>query len=815
MKKTLLSLSLLMVPLFGLTIAEKRETLSADSSSETSDITERLEQTNQELSFLHQRLEERFVEVKSLKEEGATDAEFESLLHEVKEIKAQITEAEKSWRNAATSESKQDEEGYGLWDQEETTLSQLVMEYGSGDFLYLIPPEIMNMKIDLHSNVPIPRESWSELLEILLNHNGVGMKQINPYTRQLFILRQNLMAVQAVVSSRRNLEMVADHSRIVYIFSPPPEQLKSVAHFFERFRDPKRTFIYQVSQKIAIVSTKEDIDKLLSLYDAVWEKENDKTTRVISFSKISPVEVEKILKAFFGEGAGKGRVSLTKGANEGLTVVNLSHENSVVLVGARETVDRAEKVVRETEDQVDDPTEKTVFWYKCRHSDPVDLAEVLEKVYSSLVYTSVETGGKGEIAPPHVQTPTPYNELPPPPVDYDGTCNTSQYPAAYEPTYTYGQQLPTYGPPPCPPAIQPPAVKFGTLASQERRSMTNNFVPYDKTGAILMVVRRDTLPKLKELLRKLDVPKKMVQIEVLLFEKRVQRDERSGLNFLKLGTAATNKNEAALSYESGADSLRATPRSGLIDFLWSHKKTKYSPAFDLAYSFLMKQTDIRLNASPTVTTINQVPAKISVVEEISINNGAAPLNTADGQVTFEKSFSRDQFGINVVVTPTVHEPDADDPASDWYITMETNINFDTPERDPIDDRPKVGRRKIENTVRVTDGQTLILGGLRRKLSEDRTEKIPFLGEIPGIAKLFGTERLQDEDIEMFFFITPKVIVDPKTEADKLRDEVLMKRPGDIPEFYKKILEAKRCKKEKIFARSWHLIFGTFDDEWCD
>ncbi len=53
-----------------------------------------------------------------------------------------------------------------------------------------------------------------------------------------------------------------------------------------------------------------------------------------------------------------------------------------------------------------------------------------------------------------------------------------------------------------------------------------------------MVVEQDALPKIKELLKKLDVPKKMVQIEVLLFEKKVSNQNKIGLNLFKLGSAA-------------------------------------------------------------------------------------------------------------------------------------------------------------------------------------------------------------------------------------------------------------------------------------
>ncbi len=51
---------------------------------------------------------------------------------------------------------------------------------------------------------------------------------------------------------------------------------------------------------------------------------------------------------------------------------------------------------------------------------------------------------------------------------------------------------------------------------------------------------------------------------------------------------------------------------------------------------------------------------------------------------------------------------------------------------------------------------------------DNQEKVPFLGELPGIGKLFGTSKLTDHNTEMFIFITPTIISDPKEDLERLR-----------------------------------------------
>jgi general secretion pathway protein D len=765
--------------LFSQSIEEKKESLSKQAMVQNGqNVFERsLEKLNQELRLQRELLRSKYAAVSHLAAEDAQEGAYQELLAEVNRIKYTVQNLENEWRGVALAENKQEEESYAFWDQEETTLSQLIMEYGANDYLYIIPPEMLTMKMNMHSGIPIPRESWTDLLEIILTQNGVGVKQLNAYARQLYMLKQDLLTVDIIANHPRDLQKLPPNTRMIYIFSPPPEQVKSVSFFFERFRDPKRTFIYQVGFKVAIVSMKEEVEKLLSLYDAVWEKESEKVTRVVPLKKMSTSDMEKILRSYFGELADKNRISMMRG-NEDLSIMTLSHETSLVLIGMKDMVKKAEDIIKETEGQINNPCEMTVHWYTCRHSDPVDLANVLEKVYVSLIFSGSDSGEKDMLD----------REFPP---------------SAPELNLEYPSPAITYGPPAPSPIVSAPMVIPGKIEDQKKKTNTFNFIPYPKTGAIMMVIRRDALEKIKELLKKLDVPKKMVHIEVMLFEKMIKNKNNFGLNLLKMGSPATNTQETGVQYESHPGS----PLKGVLQFLMSRKKSKHFPAFDVAYNFLMSQEDVRINASPSVTTVNQVPAKVSIVEELSVNNGAAPIETSNGTIAFENSYTRNQYGINIVMTPTIHEPDPDDNEERRFITLETHVNFDTINSD-INDRPKVNRRSVENQVRVMDGETIILGGLRKKTGEDNTEKIPFLGEIPGIAKFFGTSRMKDELTEMIIFITPHILVDSKAEMEKFRQEELRKRPGDNPEFLQRILEARKNEKKALFENSFKLLFGN-------
>jgi general secretion pathway protein D len=756
-------------------ISEKKATLVQKNVSRDSDVAF----LNDRLAVIKKSLEESYTKARVLAQQEADEKAFHAILEEVNRLKKEKDQLEESWRANAVQEGMQDGEPYALWDQEEITLNQLIMEYGSPEYLYVVPAEFAAMKIHLYSNIPIPRQSWSDLLEVMLYHHGFGLKKLNTYARQLYLLKQDFGAVQTIAYRREQIAVLPAGSRICYLLLPPVEQVKTVFQFFEKFADAKQTFIHQLGNKIALVASKEEIEKLLDFYDKVWGTHEGKMTRVVTVSKIPVKEMEKILTTFFNEALEKNRVPFGKPEQEGLGIFSLGQSNSLVFIGAKESVERAEKIVKETEQQLEDPAEMTIFLYTCRHSDPTDLAQILQRVYISLLTASQDTAPK------------------------DTEINYA--------SQVQGSRAPPDGYPPMPPlVVAPPPLKPGISTKVDiEQNLSDHFIPDPKTGNILMTVRRDALDKIKELLKKLDVPKKMVQIEVLLFERRISNHNNFGMNLLQLGkprNGMTYTPVAGPHIPRDKEGFRKEIGRGVLQFFFHGPHHKYTPHFDIAYNFLMTQEDIQLNAAPSIMTVNQTPATISIVEEQSINNGAAPIDTNKG-TSFEKSYARAQYGITIILTPTVHMPDEEQDKG--FVTLQTNITFDTqkPHMDGGDrDRPLVDRRHIENEVRVIDGETIILGGLRRKARADHEEKIPFFGEIPGIGKLFGTTHLTDHDTEMFFFITPKIVYDPKEQMEKIRTEELKKRPGDIPEFLRKIEEAKEKASKKFFKQSMRMFF---------
>lgn len=795
------------------TIAEKKASLIESGGDLSSDTEKFLQQINLELSESRQSIRKLREEAYRLYEENVPEDSYQPLLKKIREIQDYSTSLQESWREMIATQGKQ--EGYALWYQPETTLEQLIIDYGSQDYVYVMKPEVGAIKISVDSNLPIPRASWNEMLELILTQNGIGIRQLNPFLRELYLLKSDRSAIQLMTSKREDLELLSPESRVAFVLTPEPSDVRRIWFFLDNFANHDSSAVQLVGRDILLIARVAEVRDLLRLYDFISENRGDKEYKAVTLSKIKAEDMAKVLISIFHQAPIEAKVHkpselqkmpelpkqrefTSSSESNGLQVLSLgTHTQALFLVGTREEIRKAEAVIREVEEQIGGARDKVVYLYKVKHSDAGEMAEVLSKVYQLMVTTGAGYD-EGERRPSLNQEVVQRSSI-------EQKTVVEQKP----------ELLPVLTPQlyPTDPYFQRPVLPIGPAVVLPANPMTEkqdidkgNFIVDPKTGSIVMVVEVDLLPKIKELIRKMDVPKKMVQLEVLLFEKKIAKQNNYGLNLLRLGSLAKNVTSASMLFNER--DINGVP-TGIFDFLWSREHTCGIPAFDLIYRFLLSQDDVTINASPSVLTVNQTPAFIAILEEISVDTGIVEIETAKG-VTLKDSFQRAQYGITLKITPTIHMGDEEEEEGGLStISLDSDITFDTFDtvNQVFDTRPNVTRRNIKNLARVADGETVILGGLRRKTTEDARDSIPFIGEIPGLGKLFSDFSMSDSTTEMFIFITPKIISDPACDLEWIRAEEMMRRPGDIPEFLCALVEAEECEKRRLFDGWLTTLFG--------
>jgi len=775
---------------FSMTIREKLAQLDqreerVEANEELATIQQSLQEKKEKLRSLYQQLQSLLFPSGSFQEiSPELLTQSKPLQEQVLATQRELAQLEKEWQ--AIVETHLDEEIEGLWHQPETTVAQLVIDYNVRDVVYVMPPEIASIKIHVSARLPVPRAAWDDMLHVTLASSGIGVKEISPFIRQLYFLRMN-QCVSTITEDRAALDLLPVHEKVAFVCSPPTGELRRVFQFLERFAPHEQMTVQLVGGHLVIVGLVREVQDLLKIYDFVVAPQCMQQYRILSLRRADSKEVSEILSSIFeGDtskmmGPANGDKSgpfFTSEASFGFRAIALTYPaSSLFLMGKKEQLEKACKIVEDIEESIGGVQEKTIYWYACRHSEAEELAKVLSQVYTKLVDTALEidTSTEKVAAKPDMMT------------------MMQERIRARE--HAQDSLI-----------VDAPTVSLPS-SSEKKVKISENFIVDPKTNSIILVVEAYLLPKLKELLKKLDVPKQMVKIDVLLFEKKISDSSSMGLTSLKVADAASNKAREKLSW-SGAEDAKKKTTKGILDFFFSRKKGGWYPAYDFAYQFLLSQEDIQINASPSVTAVNQTQAKLAVVDQISINTGIVEVNREH----VKDAYSRAEYGITIQLTPTIHakvDEDSRTAEEPKYITLVADIIFDST-RPNKDDRPDVTRRNIKNEICVRDGETAVIGGLRRKLSSGSEHLIPFLGELPGIGKLFSTSSLSDSNTEMFIFLTPTILPDDREEWRKIQLAELAKRPGDIPELLHEVYEARQKEKRSMMEKSLRMLFGEVD-----
>jgi len=71
--------------------------------------------------------------------------------------------------------------------------------------------------------------------------------------------------------------------------------------------------------------------------------------------------------------------------------------------------------------------------------------------------------------------------------------------------------------------------------------------------------------------------------------------------------------------------------------------------------------------------------------------------------------------------------------------------------------PSIDTREISTQVLVNDGQTVVLGGILETEDRESEKKVPYLGDVPVLGRLFKTTNRVNNKDELLIFVTPKIL----------------------------------------------------------
>jgi type IV pilus assembly protein PilQ len=299
----------------------------------------------------------------------------------------------------------------------------------------------------------------------------------------------------------------------------------------------------------------------------------------------------------------------------------------------------------------------------------------------------------------------------------------------------------------------------------------------DRTNTLLLSDTADRLDDIRRLVGTLDIPIRQVQIEARIV---IVSDDFSRELGVRAGFSAFDFFGNNLGYTSGSAQANDEALAGFIENVndddpfnnvppyivsdgaaasprYNVNLPATSPAGSIAYMLLGPDylIDLELSAAqaegrgevistPRVITANQREASIEQGVEIGYQEASSSGATS---ISFKKAV------LSLKVTPQV--------TPDNRIILDLNVKKDSVGQIFVGvggaQIPSIDTREISTQVLVNDGQTVVLGGILETERRETEKKVPYLGDVPVLGRLFKTTGRTNNKDELLIFVTPKIL----------------------------------------------------------
>ncbi len=294
------------------------------------------------------------------------------------------------------------------------------------------------------------------------------------------------------------------------------------------------------------------------------------------------------------------------------------------------------------------------------------------------------------------------------------------------------------------------------------------------TNSLIIMAEKDDYLTLKDVIKKLDIPRSMVYIECLIMEVNIDKGLNLGVEWTATGETSYLDRDGAIGGGFGGSNnygnlanmtaLGAYPSGfslGVFGETIQVGDVTY-PSVAAVIQALQNDKDVHILSTPQLVTMNNQEATITIGKNI-------PYLTKTGTTSSSETYNNYEYkdvGITLKVTPQISE----DRMVRLNIFQEiTRLDAAAIAALGSADRPSTLKRTIETTVIINDNNTLVIGGLIDDQFTKTESRVPCLGNIPYLGWLFKSFSESDEKSNLYFFLTPHVIKS-HTEIEEIHDQ---------------------------------------------
>jgi len=292
---------------------------------------------------------------------------------------------------------------------------------------------------------------------------------------------------------------------------------------------------------------------------------------------------------------------------------------------------------------------------------------------------------------------------------------------------------------------------FQSVTSAEAKADERGSITVDeRTNNIIAYQTQDNLDELRRIVMQLDIPVRQVMIEARIVEANVDYDKSLGVRW---GGSVQNKGNWNTSGVSNGSSTIGTPGSGdtnspFVDLGAAGSTSGIGIAFitdnvllDLELTAMEKTGNGEIVSQPKVVTSDKETAKILKGTEIPYQEASSSGATS---VSFKEA------ALSLEVTPQI--------TPDNRIIMEVKVTKDEPDYlNMVQDVPPIKKNEVNAKVLVNDGETIVIGGVFSNTQSKVVDKVPFLGDVPYLGRLFRRDVVSEKKSELLVFLTPRIM----------------------------------------------------------
>lgn len=270
----------------------------------------------------------------------------------------------------------------------------------------------------------------------------------------------------------------------------------------------------------------------------------------------------------------------------------------------------------------------------------------------------------------------------------------------------------------------------------------------ESTNALVISAPDEQMRSLKSVVHRLDIRRAQVHIEAIIAEVNYTKDQELGVEW----------HSKQLSDGVSANTFT----NNLGDFITNSAKTMsvgYMVGSELRalLAAFAKDNNVNILSTPSLVTMDNEEASMIVGQNIGILSGSFTTATSGANNPFQ-TVQRQDVGIKLNVTPQINEGNAIKLKVKQEVSSVDQTTTSSPSGVSID------KREIDTSVLVDDGKVLVLGGLMQDSVQETITKVPLLGDIPFLGRLFQDTNSAVTKKNLMVFLRPEIMRDPEKAA---------------------------------------------------